>query len=663
VSDHPHRHPPPPVPAGSPAGEQRGAAPRPIGAPAAGESSADVTSDPDGTSATPADEPVHREWAHLRLIEEIGRGGFGRVYRAWDTTLAREVALKLVRVSDVDPEAFPIVLEEGRMLARVRHPNVVTVHGALRVGQEVGLWMELVRGRSLAEVVRADGPRGPEEAAVIGLSVSRALAAVHAAGLVHRDVKAHNVMREAGGRIVLMDFGAGRDAGVPEPAGWSRAPGTPSYMAPEVIAGEPATRASDIYSLGVLLYFLVTARYPFEGRTLMEIAVGHGTGRRHLLADERPDLPDRFIRVVERALAANPAERFASAGALIHELSDMLPMMRRGGFDERLDAPPTPAGQSGQEHVQPSRDLGLATPRPAESPSAAMPVGPRWLRGIAVAVALGAGVPWTLGLLTSVAFNNSLGRPAAFSGDSVLGWWGWGARALIPPLVYMTAGALAFLLVRSAWRLVRQIVRPLDRWWTRLGGQTDRWLQQAGLHEPGNRAQLLIVAQTLVAALILWRFWPVFLAQYAIVTHADPAMTAPLHRAHDYEVERTLYGWSVDALVLGAGMGWFALARGRRREGRPGFDASAIAGVTLLALTFLATWVVPYRVTWFNEFQRVEYGGDRCYVIGEQQDELLLHCPDVPTPRNRRVRRGDVVRLAVVESIFRPPDSAERPTR
>lgn len=662
MSDHRERPGSPPPPGGKGPRRDDAAVSRRFDPQPASDASADVTSDPEGTAAAP-DESLHREWAHLRLIEEIGHGGFGRVYRAWDTALAREVALKLVRVPEVDPEASSLVLEEGRMLARVRHPNVVTVYGALQIGSEVGLWMELVRGRSLADVVGADGPRGPEEATVIVLSVCRALAAVHAAGLVHRDVKAHNVMRESGGRIVLMDFGAGRDATLPEPAGWGRAPGTPSYMAPEVIAGEPATRASDIYSVGVLLYFLVTGRYPFEGRTLMEIAVGHGTGRRRLLADERPDLPERFIRIVERALAGNPAERFASAGALIHELSDVLPVMRRSGQEEgRLDTPvPLETPPSPRDTGRMRTDPALATPTRSETVSSHPSAWPRWVRWTLVAGGALVAVPWLLGLLTSLAFNNSLGRPAAFSGDSVLGWWAWGARVLVPPIVYMTAGVLAFLLVRSAWRLARQVMKPLDRWGEGIGARAGRLARQIGLDDPGNRAQLLILAQTLVVALILWRFWPVFLAQYTIVSHAGASATAPLYPAYENELTRMLYGLAVDALVLCAGAGWLAIARAHRRSGLPAFDATALAGVGLLTLAFLVMWAVPYRITWFNEFPRVQYGGDRCYAIGQRAEDLLLHCPDTAPPRNRQVRSGEVERLAVVESIFTPPDAVERP--
>src|SRR5262245_23920642 len=204
-------------------------------------------------------------WAEFQLRGELGRGGFGRVYRAWDDGLAREIALKIIKVTD--PTRRADALREGKMLARVQHRNVVTVHGVREVGDEIGFVMELVRGESLADLVRRRGPMGGDEAAMLGITLCQALAAVHGAGLLHRDIKAQNVMREAGGRIVLMDFGAGREVGPDEYAD-SGAIGTPLYMAPEILDGEPASHASDLYSLGVLLYFLLTQRYPVEGATL-----------------------------------------------------------------------------------------------------------------------------------------------------------------------------------------------------------------------------------------------------------------------------------------------------------------------------------------------------------------------------------------------------------
>src|SRR5204862_2087023 len=130
--------------------------------------------------------------------------------------------------------------DEARMLAQVRHPNVVTVYGADRCEGRVGLWMEFIHGQTLEQVVCERGPFGAGEATLIGLDLCRALSAVHRAGLLHRDIKAHNVMREDGGRIVLMDFGTGFDHAVDSEASARGLAGTPLYLAAEILDGVEA---------------------------------------------------------------------------------------------------------------------------------------------------------------------------------------------------------------------------------------------------------------------------------------------------------------------------------------------------------------------------------------------------------------------------------------
>jgi hypothetical protein len=280
-----------------------------------------VARDPDGVMTTPA--PVNElargeppeptgSWGALTVFEEIGRGAFSRVYRARDS-LGRDVALKVFR----DPTDSARLLDEGRRLTRVRHDNVVVVHGAAQVNGQVGLWMELIRGRTLEDELKTRGAFSAQEARLIGLDLCRALAAVHQAGLVHRDVKAQNVMREQGGRIVLMDFGAGTEA---EAADQRDVAGTPMYLAPEVFDGQPASRLSDIYSLGVLLYHLVTGSYPLSGSSRFEIQRAHAERRIKRLRDARPDLPEAFVQLVETALA-DSERRYQTAGELEHALS------------------------------------------------------------------------------------------------------------------------------------------------------------------------------------------------------------------------------------------------------------------------------------------------------------------------------------------------------
>jgi eukaryotic-like serine/threonine-protein kinase len=266
--------------------------------------------------------PAPPEWGPFRVLEEIGRGSFGVVYRAKDLRLDRDVALKIFAPRTAPATTTLLIAAEGRLLAKLNHPNVITVYGADVVDGTVGIWMELLRGRTLQQELDERGPLGAREAALIGIDLCRALAAVHKAGLVHRDLKAQNVMRAEGGRIVLMDFGAGHE--LTDPAALFRLAGTPLYMAPEVLQGSPATASSDLYSLGVLLYHLVTNAFPVFATTLDDLRDAHSSGSRRRLRDVRPDLPATFIRVVEDATAKPAADRTASAAALEEQLETLL---------------------------------------------------------------------------------------------------------------------------------------------------------------------------------------------------------------------------------------------------------------------------------------------------------------------------------------------------
>ena len=177
------------------------------------------------------------------------------------------------------------LLQEGRALAKIRHNNVVNVLGVEAHGDRVGLCMEFVRGKTLADIVRGQGKLSAAEAVLIGEDLCRALSAVHGAGFIHRDVKAKNVMRDDTGRIVLMDFGTGRTAEAQE--GTSDRAGTPLYMAPEVLEGGQASARSDVYSLGVLLYHLVTGEYPVQRALGRRAARTRTHSREHRWLSER----------------------------------------------------------------------------------------------------------------------------------------------------------------------------------------------------------------------------------------------------------------------------------------------------------------------------------------------------------------------------------------
>jgi serine/threonine-protein kinase len=272
----------------------------------------------DTTVGVPAPLPpaAQRRWGHLELLDEIGHGAQGVVYRAWETRLAREVALKLRTADDSDS------IEEARHLARVAHPHVVTVYGADRLDGEVGIWMELLKGRTLDAMLREHGAFSMREAIGIGVEICGAVAAIHAAGLIHRDLKAQNVMREPGGRLVVMDVGASVVADAESEAQGPMV-GTPLYMAPELFEGAPPGVASDIYALGVLLYRLVTAAFPIDAHTVADVRRAHQARQLRPLRDVRADLAPAFVRVVEQCLSHDPATRLQSAAALERALQQI----------------------------------------------------------------------------------------------------------------------------------------------------------------------------------------------------------------------------------------------------------------------------------------------------------------------------------------------------
>jgi serine/threonine protein kinase/Flp pilus assembly protein TadD len=212
-----------------------------------------------------------------------------------------------------------ILLREARAIARVRHNNVVPIYGVDRHDDRVGFWSDFVKGKTLSALLAVQGPFGPREAAHIGMDLCRAVGAVHSAGLLHRDIKSTNVMREEGGRILLMDFGLTHNHGEHHSIS-----GTPLYMAPELFADQPASVASDIYALGILLFHLLTGRYPVEGAGIDTLRSAHAAGTRTALLDLRTDVPEPLARVVETATNPDPAKRYATAGQMLSALSEAM---------------------------------------------------------------------------------------------------------------------------------------------------------------------------------------------------------------------------------------------------------------------------------------------------------------------------------------------------
>jgi hypothetical protein len=573
------------------------------------ESSAAATVRPEPRSGESATRERAETWGRYELLEKVGQGSFGSVYRAWDPELEREIAIKILHDRAGTREVKARLLGEGRVLARLQHPNVVRVFGVESHGDRVGLCMEFVHGETLDGVVRRQGLLNAREALLVGEDVCRALSAVHAAGFVHRDVKAKNVMREKTGRIVLMDFGTGRDTEQAARAGWMDLAGTPLYMAPEVLDGEPATPASDVYSVGVLLYELVTGAYPVEGRTFEELVAAQRERRYRLLTDRRSDLEAPFVQVVTRALSPVPG-RYPTAGACLEALRAASGELAGRRWVEKYLRPP-----------------GIAA-------------------GVLLCVA-------GLGMLSTLAFDVSLGRSGfatAGVGDALY----WGARSCVGPAISLLMGLAAIGLLNAIRRLLLAASDTLRRCdaalCRRLGGAARR----CRLNETPVIASYALLACASALVLAWWYFSPLLGAMVTSVPIAPVEslrLLAPGSNGaiNDYHVNyRITFTWIAIVSILA----WGLIVRRARRE-RQALQPGVLAGGVGVIVLALGSLDYPFRLLYHNQFDAVRYEGETCYILGERADDVLLFCPSMPPPRNRIVKQGEgLQRTGVRESIL-----------
>jgi serine/threonine protein kinase len=260
-----------------------------------------------------AAEPSHHLLGgRYALGEPLGRGGMAVVYRATDTVLGRPVAVKVLSDGLArDPAFVERFRREARAAARLAHAGVVTVFDHGSEGDVHYIVMELVEGPTLADLL-ARGPLGAERTAAIGDAVLAALEAAHARGLVHRDVKAGNVMLTQAGEVKVMDFGIARSLDAETLTGSGTVVGSASYLSPEQVRGLTADRRSDLYSVGCVLYEALTGRPPFVGSSAIAVAHQH-VSEEPVPLSSLARVPSSLEDVIMRALAKDPGARYESA--------------------------------------------------------------------------------------------------------------------------------------------------------------------------------------------------------------------------------------------------------------------------------------------------------------------------------------------------------------
>jgi len=253
-----------------------------------------------------------------RVERELGHGGMATVYLAHDEELGRPVAVKLLPERLADDDSFRArFLREARLAGRLSHPNVVRVYDAGEADGRPFIVMEYVPGTSVAESGRLPAARVAE----LGVQACAGLQHAHEAGLVHRDVKPANLLVREDGVLKIVDFGIARAAESTRHTEVGTLLGTAAYLAPEQIAGEDATPASDVYSLGAVLYELLTGRPPYAFSSLAELGAMQAEGSIEAVRDVEPSVPGELEAAVMHALARDPRFRPASAAELGHELA------------------------------------------------------------------------------------------------------------------------------------------------------------------------------------------------------------------------------------------------------------------------------------------------------------------------------------------------------
>jgi serine/threonine-protein kinase len=340
--------------------------------------------------------------AHYRIIEKIGSGGMGEVYLAEDTKLKRQVALKfLPRQLTADPQARERFEREAQAAAALNHPNIVTIHEIGEHEGQVFIAMEYVEGRTLKELIAVN--RTPStinrlpisQVLEIATQICSGLAAAHEKGIVHRDVKPENILVDKDNHVKILDFGLAKLKGVSSLTKGSSTLGTVHYMSPEQTMGQDVDHRTDIWSLGVVLYEMLTAKPPFKGDYEQAVIYSILNEEPTRATTIRKDIPPEFDRILEKALAKEPEERYQHADDLLVDLKHL----KR---DSRPDRQPAPAALRQNQRRWARWGIPVAillgalaialfiitrdkpTPDDSVGTTASRPVQPAWAHSIAV---------------------------------------------------------------------------------------------------------------------------------------------------------------------------------------------------------------------------------------------------------------------------------------
>ena len=594
----------------------------------------------EGEPAPDIDTGVHI--GRYLVLDRLGVGGMGRVYLGDDTGLHRKVALKCLIASGSAGDLRAKILHEAQSAARINHPNIAVVHDVVEHDGQPFLVMEYVEGESLAAVLRR-GRLPIEKILAMGRQLAAALSAAHAKGIIHRDLKPANIQVTPDGSVKILDFGVAQVMSVastaPAEASTTAAapsvrtggtlrskrggivhPGTPAYMSPEQMFGQPIDQRSDIYSLGVVLFEMATGHRPYSADNPLDVVLAFS---RSLLRPTGVEthLSPEVSKVIGKMLAVKMEDRYQSAAEVETAIAAL---------------------------IAPEAVLAAAQPG----------IGMRARQALRVAALVTAFpvVVTALGFMTSAWFNHVLDRHPPFASESLPVWFETGMRSLVAPGVVI--GGVLFVIAALQFALrILCLSAKVDSVITASRTQTRRLSSRLNLDNPAVIGQAVATGGLLALLGVIWRF-RVFLRAVGTVVSTDPTsnlalLISPLRPHH--LADAGLYRVALEILMLFLVVSLIRIVRTRARQ-TVKQGGGALATVAMLLLLTLLCSEIPYRLVWRNSFERIAMGDARCYAIGETEQQLLAFCPDGRPPRTRMIDRDrpDVQRSGVIESIFTP---------
>lgn len=305
-----------------------------------------------------------------KLLRPIGQGGMAVVYKAQDLSLGRVVAVKILRDNLTgDPEFLARFQHEARAAANLAHPNIVTVHDFGRDGGRYYIVMEHIEGKDLKSYIKENGPLTIDQAIDLAIQICAGVGYAHRAGLVHCDIKPQNMLVTSDGRIKITDFGIARALASIQPGETTDVVwGSPQYYSPEQAAGEHPTPASDVYSIGVVLFEMLAGRLPFVASSQQQLAMMHLREEPPRLSLFNPSVPDTLELIVHKVLAKEPSARYRTAD----QLGRILISYRQEGEGHTgpLSASTPPAGVPASQRPPVAATVAAGTMAAAQQPAA-----------------------------------------------------------------------------------------------------------------------------------------------------------------------------------------------------------------------------------------------------------------------------------------------------